>query len=235
MPSSPTTSVVDLVSHAVRHTPSAFDSQSQRAILLFGRNISNSGRSSSKRSGRSFPPPTSPKSEKKIQGFANGRGTVLFFDDTAVLAGLVQSYPLYEKNFRLWAEQQLGMLQSNVWVGLAEVGYGASLQHYNELIEADVAQVFDIPETWKLSAQMPFGKAAAEPKAEGLPAAREAFHRPEMNQKIPEPGEPVRDFLLQGVYSEACRPIADHAFDEDPEAGVERRPRASAVLRASSP
>ncbi len=156
--------VAELVGHAVKYTPSAVDSQSQRVVLLFGERHAQLWSIVLEALGKIVPAADFPRSQKKIQGFANGRGTVLFFDDASVLEGLVKSYPLYEKNFRLWAEQQLGMLQSNVWVALAEVGYGASLQHYNELIEEDVKKAFDVPETWRLSAQMPFGKAAAEPK-----------------------------------------------------------------------
>ncbi|NFV72581.1 nitroreductase, partial [Clostridium botulinum] len=37
-------------------------------------------------------------------------------------------------------------------------GFGASLQHYNELIEEDVKKEWNIPNNWKLIAQMPFGK-----------------------------------------------------------------------------
>ena len=34
---------------------------------------------------------------------------------------------------------------------------GASLQHYNPLIDNDVATVFKVPDNWVLVAQMPFG------------------------------------------------------------------------------
>ena len=34
---------------------------------------------------------------------------------------------------------------------------GASLQHYNPLVDTAAQQAFNIPKTWKLLAQMPFG------------------------------------------------------------------------------
>jgi predicted oxidoreductase (fatty acid repression mutant protein) len=34
---------------------------------------------------------------------------------------------------------------------------GASLQHYNPLIDAAVAREWNVPAYWKLRAQMPFG------------------------------------------------------------------------------
>jgi len=51
------------------------------------------------------------------------------------------------------------MLQFSVWVALAESGIGASLQHYNPIIDEEVAAAFHIPKTWKMMAQMPFGKS----------------------------------------------------------------------------
>lgn len=36
------------------------------------------------------------------------------------------------------------------------------MQHYNELIEADVKKEWSIPNNWNLIAQMPFGKPTAQ-------------------------------------------------------------------------
>jgi predicted oxidoreductase (fatty acid repression mutant protein) len=55
------------------------------------------------------------------------------------------------------------MLQSNIWLVLTELGYGASLQHYTELIEEEVQSVYNVPKGWKLIAQMPFGKPVENP------------------------------------------------------------------------
>lgn len=40
---------------------------------------------------------------------------------------------------------------------LSSKGIGASLQHYNPLVDQVTTQTFDIPASWKLVAQMPFG------------------------------------------------------------------------------
>ncbi len=55
------------------------------------------------------------------------------------------------------------MLQCVVWTGLEAGGLGASLQHYGGLIEQQVIQEWNVPTTWKLIAQLPFGKPTAEP------------------------------------------------------------------------
>lgn len=46
---------------------------------------------------------------------------------------------------------------------LEDAGLGASLQHYGNLIEAEVARNWKLNPEWKLIAQMPFGGITAEP------------------------------------------------------------------------
>jgi predicted oxidoreductase (fatty acid repression mutant protein) len=55
------------------------------------------------------------------------------------------------------------MHQFVIWTALEEEGLGVSLQHYNEVIEADVKKEWNIPDNWKLIAQMPFGKPTSSP------------------------------------------------------------------------
>jgi len=45
---------------------------------------------------------------------------------------------------------------------LEDMGLGANLQHYNPLIDQKVSEVYEIPATWKLFAQMPFGEKLEE-------------------------------------------------------------------------
>ncbi|MCJ9709258.1 nitroreductase family protein, partial [Bordetella hinzii] len=71
----------------------------------------------------------------------------------------------YADNFPVWSEQASGMAQLSVWSALANAGVGASLQHYNPLIDAAVAREWKVPASWKLRAQMPFGSNEA-PKSE---------------------------------------------------------------------
>ena len=42
--------------------------------------------------------------------------------------------------------QANGMLQISVWSMLRELNVGASLQHYNPVIDAQVKEIFAIPE-----------------------------------------------------------------------------------------
>ncbi len=69
--------------------------------------------------------------------------------------------PLYADNFADWAEQGQGHATFAVWTALAENSIGANLQHYNPLIDDQVAKAFNIPSSWKLRAQMDFGSIEA--------------------------------------------------------------------------
>ena len=153
--------VESIVEHAVKHTPSAFNSQSARVVVLFGDAHDKLWSITMENLRKIVPAENFAPTEARIGGFAGGAGTVLFFEDQSVVEYLMENFALYAKNFPIWSEQSSGMLQYVVWTSLAEVNVGASLQHYNEVIASDVASAFDIPETWKLIAQMPFGNIAS--------------------------------------------------------------------------
>ena len=74
-----------------------------------------------------------------------------------------KKFPTYADNFPVWANQANGMLQINIWTALRELGIGANLQHYNPVIDNLVQEMFEVPKSWKLIAQMPFGGIVAEP------------------------------------------------------------------------
>ena len=98
------------------------------------------------------------KSFEKIDAsFAAGTGTVLFFEDQAVIQSMQRQWPQFAMNFPAWSEQSSGMAQFAVWTTLAEVDLGASLQHYNPLIDEAVRTEWKLPLEWSLRAQMPFG------------------------------------------------------------------------------
>lgn len=49
------------------------------------------------------------------------------------------------------------MHQLAIWTMLDDMGLGASLQHYNPLIDDEVRRTWQLPAEWMLIAQMPFG------------------------------------------------------------------------------
>ena len=151
-----------LIQEAIRQAPSSFNSQSSRALILHGAQSVKFWEIVKDELRRIVPADSFPDTEKKIDGFAAGAGTVLFYEDQDVVKGLQEQFPLYADNFPVWSEHATGIAQYAVWTTLAEAGIGASLQHYNPLPDAAVAAEWNIPASWTLRAQMPFGSHAGE-------------------------------------------------------------------------
>ncbi len=155
--------IKEIIEHAVKHTPSAFNSQSTRVVLLLGNHHDKLWDITKEALRKVVPADQFSSTEDKINSFKNGYGTVLFFEDNSIIESLQQQFALYKDNFPVWSQQASGMHQFVVWTALEIEGFGASLQHYNELIEADIKKEWSIPNNWKLIAQMPFGKPTAQP------------------------------------------------------------------------
>lgn len=153
--------ITELVKDTVKHVPSAFNSQSSRVAVLFGENHKKLWSITMETLRKIVPAESFGATEGKINSFAAGHGTVLYFDDADVTTKLGEQFPLYKENFKVWAEHASGMLQFAVWTQLEAEGLGASLQHYNPLIDDEVKKAFGLPGSWRLIAQMPFGKPTA--------------------------------------------------------------------------
>ena len=146
-----------LVEAAIRLAPSSFNSQSSRAVILYGDESREFWSIVESTLRKIVPAEAFAATKAKIDGFAAGAGTVLFYEDQEVVKGLQEKFALYADNFPVWSEQASGMAQFAVWTALANADIGASLQHYNPLVDAEVAARWNIPASWKLRAQMPFG------------------------------------------------------------------------------
>lgn len=153
--------IEEVIKEAVKYTPSAFNSQSGRVVVLFEENHNKLWDVTKEALRRIVPEDKFASTEEKINSFKAGHGTVLFFDDIAIVESLQKQFQSYAHNFPIWAQQSNGMLQYIIWTSLELEGLGASLQHYNELIEEEVKKQWGIPNNWKLIAQMPFGKPIA--------------------------------------------------------------------------
>jgi uncharacterized protein len=150
-----------LIRESVRLAPSPFHSQSSRAVILFGDENQRLWNIVRDELATILSAEVLEPSLVKIDRLAAGVGTVLFFEDQQTIHDLQQEFPRFSEHFPAWSEQSGGMAQFAVWTTLANASIGASLQHYNPLIDAKVQQTWDIPKSWKLRAQMPFGSNEA--------------------------------------------------------------------------
>lgn len=155
----------EIIEHVLRWAPSSFNSQSARVVLLLGENhkklweITKAELKKVSHSEEAFA-----QTEAKVNGsFLSGYGTVLFFEDETVIKGLQGNFPSYSEKFTQWKEHSSAIVQILTWMALENEGFGASLQHYNPLIDEAVQQEWGINKDWTLIAQMPFGLPAGKP------------------------------------------------------------------------
>ncbi|MDE6451833.1 MAG: nitroreductase family protein [Odoribacter sp.] len=161
----PDNEIEEIVDFAALHIPSAFNSQSTRMVLLLNKHHQKFWEMVLNTLKNSIPAAAFTSTENKInKSFASGYGTILFFEDRSVIENLQKAYPLYHEKFPQWSQQTSAMHQLAVWTMLEAVGFGASLQHYNPLIDKQVISEWKLPENWELISQMPFGLPLEPPQ-----------------------------------------------------------------------
>ena len=151
----------DIIHFAVMNVPSSFNSQSARLVLLLNGHHTKFWdivKECLRPRSRDFN-----ATEEKINSFAAGYGTVLFYEDRNVIESLQEKFPSYRDNFPVWSHQASAMHQFAVWIMLEDAGFGASLQHYNPIIDQEVAKEWGIDPQWQMVAQMPFGVPTSNP------------------------------------------------------------------------
>lgn len=150
--------IKNIVEKCLLSTPSAFNMQSSCTVLL----LNEKSREFWEKVNKIF---DNKIDAKKFEGFHNAKGTVLYFINKKIVENLAEKFPAYKENFKLWANHESGMLQNNIWTALRQENIGASLQHYNPVIDDMVKNEYNIDEDWELIAEMPFGNPLAEPDA----------------------------------------------------------------------
>ncbi|KEC82821.1 MULTISPECIES: nitroreductase family protein [Acinetobacter] len=153
--------IEEIIKDAIKHSPSSFNSQSSRAVILFGDSHVKFWTIVLETLRKIVPAEAFEGTSGKINSFIAGAGSVLFYEDLSVIKALQEQFPLYADNFPVWSEHSTGIAQFATWTALAEAGIGASLQHYNPIIDEEVAATFDVPADWKLRAQLVFGSIEA--------------------------------------------------------------------------
>lgn len=153
--------IESVIKEAVNHSPSAFNSQTSRIVTLFGESHLQFWNIVRETLRKIVPEAAFEGTNTKINSFAAGYGTVLFYEDQDVVKSLQEQFALYADNFPVWSEHSSAIAQFAVWTALSEQNIGASLQHYNPIVDAEIAEVFDIPANWKLRAQLVLGSIEA--------------------------------------------------------------------------
>lgn len=157
--------VKDIINDCIKYTPSAFNMATTNLIVAFGEKHHQIWQIA-----RDVLTEKLQKKEdtlklalEKIDRFNNAMGTILYYEDRDMINELKDTYAMYADSFSVWSMQASGMLQYAIWTALADNDIGANLQHYNPLIDDKVKELFSVPDTWKLIAQMPFGSIEKQP------------------------------------------------------------------------
>ncbi|OKO91580.1 Fatty acid repression mutant protein 2 [Penicillium subrubescens] len=163
----PDSKIEELVNAAILNVPSSFNTQSTRLVVLLREEHDNLWDitietfkglvATGAVPAEVFEKQTLPK----LQGFKAAYGTVLFYEDPAHIKPFQEKFATYKAHFEPWAEHSNAMHQYFLWTGLETLGFGANLQHYNPLIDAPVAQKWNIPTEWRLISQLVFGSPEA--------------------------------------------------------------------------
>lgn len=156
--------IEEIIDFAVLNVPSSFNSQSTRVVLLLADNHKKFWNIVKETLKKLISAEAFKATEAKVDGaFASGYGTILFYEDEEVVEGLQKGFPSYSDNFPIWSQHTSAMHQFAIWTMLEDAGLGASLQHYNPIIDSEVAKTWNINPKWKLIAQMPFGNPNQAP------------------------------------------------------------------------
>ena len=154
--------IIQILRDSLLNTPSSFNSQSSRLAVFFGKDNKKVWDTVKDVLRAKVPADRFSQTEERINLFSAGYGTVLYFEDMSVVAELQNKFPSYKDNFPVWSAQSSGILQYIVWTALSAEGLGATLQHYNPIIDESLNNEFAFPKSWKLMAQMPFGLPVGE-------------------------------------------------------------------------
>ena len=177
----PESHIEQIIDRLLLTVPSAFNGQSTRIMLLLGAHHNALWKIVKESLRPLLDADQFLKTERKIDiSFAAGYGTVLFFEDWQVVEAQKKRFPLYADRMEEYTLQTSAMHHFALWTALADEGVGASLQHYNPLIDQAVHHRWAISPAWRLMAQMPFGIPLSTPdeKVQHTPlAARRMFYK----------------------------------------------------------
>ncbi|KAL8853162.1 MAG: hypothetical protein Q9221_002044 [Calogaya cf. arnoldii] len=162
----PDSRIQEIVKDAILHTPSAFNSQTSRVVVLLGEEHVKTWDIIAEVYKQQLPEEKFNRANERFKGFRAAYGTILFYEDTDTVREFQEKFKTYEDKFPGWSEQTNGMHQYHVWTALETEGLGVNLQHYNPLIDVRLETEYKVPSTWNLKAQMVLGKPTSGPAVE---------------------------------------------------------------------
>lgn len=154
--------IVERIREVVKQAPSAFNSQTTRLVVLFDE-------ANDKFWDHIYDVQKDVLDEASwdmmsgiMTGAKEGIGTILFFEDRDA----VSEMPAEGVREDAYKQNNNSNAQYGVWLALTEMDLGGSLQHFNigyeQGFDKATREMFDLPETFEMVAQMPFGSIEQE-------------------------------------------------------------------------
>jgi len=153
--------IQEIITEIVKATPSSFNSQSERVVLLVGKEHDKLWEIAKEVLKGIVPADAYASTEQRLNGFQAAYATVLFFIDRPSVQAMQTAYAIYADRFPEWAVHSDGAHQIDLWTALEAEGLGANLQHYNPLIDEKVRATWGISPEWELKAQLVIGTPKA--------------------------------------------------------------------------
>ncbi|KAL1404988.1 putative nitroreductase [Vanrija albida] len=167
--------VQTIVEEAIKHTPSSFNTQTSRAVVVLGDKNKQLWDAIWAAQKELLPEAAQAGFKEKFDNaYSSGHGTVVFFEDAEGIKKFIDGSAAFAASIPTWSANTNGIAQYIVWSTLATHGIGANLQHYGQNVppvQAAIQKFLGVPESWTLVAELPFGVAQGEPGYPGVPKA----------------------------------------------------------------
>jgi predicted oxidoreductase (fatty acid repression mutant protein) len=154
--------LIKALEEAIKQAPTAFNSQATHIVIALGKNHEYVWDVTHDTLKKIVPTDKFAKTEAKLNMFKNGYGTILVYKDEKKIEELKKAFPGFASRQDYWGEQNIGILVYALWLSLYNIGYHANIQHYDPLIDEELAKRFDIPSDWKLETEIVFGKSTSD-------------------------------------------------------------------------
>src|SRR5690606_6024936 len=108
-----------IIKDALKNSPSSFNSQTARVVILFGQSHDTFWHIVRETLRDLVSADAFESTNSKINAFAAGYGTALFYEDQNVVKSMQERFALYADNFPVWSEHSSAIAQFATWTALA--------------------------------------------------------------------------------------------------------------------
>ncbi|KAF4465177.1 nitroreductase HBN1 [Fusarium albosuccineum] len=155
--------IVEIAREVVKHTPSSFNCQSSRLVVLLRDEHVKFWEIAKQCFKATMQEAVYQEYEKKLSQRQAGYGTILLFEDLDVIREYQVKFPRFTWHLLQFSEHNHAMQAFNLWTALALEGFGCNLQHINPTIDQRIIGQWNISPQWSLKAQLVFGTPTGEP------------------------------------------------------------------------